>query len=96
MKVHNDERNMVFDNSDPRCVVFTCYGLEGAFGFVQCLDLGWPESRLLVPEIKRYWGPWNADNPEGSVRRIMAKGGKWPMLPSMEMYKEYTGLEYVG
>jgi len=94
MKVYNDEQNMVFDDVDPRCVVHTCFGLNGIYGFVQCLDLGWPEGRLEVPGIKRYWGPWDVEYPEDSVRQIMAKGGKWPTLPPMERYEEYARLEY--
>ncbi|WP_166267442.1 hypothetical protein [Marinobacter caseinilyticus] len=92
MKVYNDERDMVFDNADPRCVVFTCHSLNHTYGFVQCLNLNWPECGASVPEIKRYWGPWDVENPEDSVRRIMAQGGKWPTLPPMERYEEYAGL----
>jgi hypothetical protein len=96
MKVFNDEQNLVFDNADPRCVVYTCQGLNGTYGFIQCLDLGWPECRLLAPEIKRYWGPWDANNPEDSIHRIIAKGGKWPALPPIENYKDYANLESQG
>ena len=94
MKVFNDERNMVFDSADPRCVVCTYFGLDSSYGFVQCLDIGWPGYRLSVPGIKRYWGPWDAEYPEESVRRIMANGGKWPALPPLETYAEYADLEY--
>jgi hypothetical protein len=96
MKVYNDDRDMVFDDADPRCAVFTCPGLKGTYGFVQCLDLAWPEARLVVPEIKRYWGSWDVECPEESIRRIMVKGGKWPTLPPMGKYEEYADLEYQG
>jgi hypothetical protein len=96
MKVFNDEQNIVFDDADPRCFVLTCNSLGGTYGFVQCLDLGWPECRLSVPGIKRYWGPYDVNNPDDSIHRIIAKGGKWPALPPIERYEKYADLEYQG
>lgn len=94
MRIYNDSENMVYDEDDPRCIVRTCYGQGGTFAFVQCLDLGFKSNRLSVPGIKRYWGRWNSDDPEGSVRSIMANGGKWPELPSIDRFKEFENLPY--
>lgn len=94
MKVYNDINNMVFDDADPRCIVRTCFGQRRNYAFVQCLDLGNPGNRLSVPGVKRYWGEWDADNPEESVKLIMKNGGKWPDLPDIEYFEEYKNLPY--
>ena len=94
MKVYNDEENMVFDDADPRCIVRTAYGQGGVYAFVQCLDLGFKSNRLSVPGIKRYWGSWDADYPAESIKSIMANGGKWPDLPSMDAFQEHAELPY--
>jgi hypothetical protein len=96
MKVYNESRDMVFDDADPRCVVFFCEGIGGPFAFIQCLDLGLPESGHSVPDIKRYWGPWDSNAPETSMKHILVRGGKWPTLPPTERYEEHIDLKYHG
>lgn len=95
MKIYNDFSNMVFDDDDPRCRVYVSRGQNGTYGFVQCLDIGNKGLRLSTPGIKRYWGDWNVDNPERSIKSIMRTGGKWPELPSREAFSEHENLEYI-
>lgn len=80
MEVRNEMDNLVFDDSDPRCYleVVRCHGANVAF--IQCLDIGWPDNRLSQPGLKRYFGFWDPDEPEASIRQILKDGGKWPRL----------------
>lgn len=94
MKVYNEGRNFVFDEADPRCIVRFCPVRGGVFAFIQCLDLDCSERSPIVPEIKRYWGYWDPDAPEASLKEIMEWGGKWPELPPIELYEGHAELEY--
>lgn len=94
MKIFNDIGNMVFDDADPRCRFYVSSTQGHQFAFVQCLDLGFSENRLSVPGIKRYWGLWDWDDEEGSIKQIMAQGGKWPELPSIDYFQEHEELPY--
>ena len=77
MRVETDNA-LVYDGDDPLCffILAATQGMD--FAFVQCLDVGW-EGGQRNP--KRYWGRWDPGNAEGSLKAIMERGRKWPVLP---------------
>ena len=86
MKVTNDYGNLHYDSDDKRCRLITANDGQSHYGFLQCLDLGNPGNRLKTPGKKRYWGRFNPDQPEQSIKAIMGQGGKWPALPGVRFY----------
>lgn len=83
MQVVNDFGNLLFDDEQKDCKVITanCHGQT--FAFIQVLDLGNPGNRLRKPGKRRYWGRFDPNRPEQSIKAIMGSGGKWPMLPGV-------------
>ena len=81
MQVTNGVGNLIYDDADGRCFVRTESADGQTFAFIQCLDLGFAHARHDPPLLTRYWGFWDPDDPEGSIKQIMAYGGKWPDLP---------------
>lgn len=72
------QNEMTYDASDPRCQLFV--GSTGAAGgqagelkiaFITVIDDS-------TQELKRYFGVFNWESREESIRRIMDVGGKWP------------------
>jgi len=84
MRVETDN-NMLYDDSDARCYCVLSQAQGHYFAFVQALDLGAPHCRYESPHTKRYWGFWNPDDPDESIRNILLVGGKWPSLPTGEI-----------
>lgn len=79
MRIETDTRQL-YDDSDPLCKCILSQANGGLYAFIQAIDTGMDgKDRHAV----RYWGPFSHDNPEGSVRKILAYGGKWPDLPPM-------------
>ena len=77
MQVLTDS-NLMFDDSDDRCLCIVSQAQGQLFAFIQCIDRGFDGNR---EELKRYWGTFDPDFPEDSIAMIMRKGGKWPDLP---------------
>lgn len=73
--------NMVFDDTDGQCLCILAQSEGKLFAFLQVLDLGAAHARFERSMTKRYWGEWDWDNVERSIRNIMEWGGKWPTLP---------------
>ena len=42
--------------------------------YIQCIDVN-------IDEEKRYWGLFDVEDVEGSIRKILKFGHKWPRLP---------------
>lgn len=78
--VTNDGGNLVFDSSHPGCrrVLQQTHGEQ--YIFIQALDIGYPQSRLTKPQKVRYWGKYNAAQPESSIIDILHNGSEWPDL----------------
>ena len=72
------ENNLVFESTHPSCFLDIFSGPHGhPYAFVQCIDTG-INGDLAMP--RRYWGRWDHDAPEASMREILSWGGKWPRL----------------
>ncbi|WP_413113843.1 hypothetical protein [Thaumasiovibrio sp. DFM-14] len=80
MRVETDT-NLLFDEQHKDCLCIKSQANGYIFAFVQCLDLGQKQYRHKEPRIKRYWGLYDSNNPESSIRQILRNGGKWPELP---------------
>ncbi|MEJ1414251.1 MAG: hypothetical protein RPU13_13515 [Candidatus Sedimenticola sp. (ex Thyasira tokunagai)] len=80
MKIENETGNLIYDTDNPLCSieVVSCQG--ELFAFVVALDIGMIHCRLSIPHQKRYWGKFSWDDEAGSIRGILANGGKWPNL----------------
>ena len=76
MKVMSNQ--MVYDDTDPLCKCILSQADGKLYAFIQCIDTGM-DGQARYPA--RYWGTFSHDDPEGSIKRIMAYGGKWPQLP---------------
>lgn len=81
MRIMNSAENAIYDDNDSRCGLWLSHNGREVCGFIQVLDIGNEGNRHAEPFQKRYWGPYNADDPEGSIQWIMDHGGKWPNLP---------------
>lgn len=77
MRVETDT-NLVFDEHDDDCRLLLSSAQGKLYAFVQCLDTGMNGNARYTA---RYWGEYTHDDPEGSIRRILRDGGKWPRLP---------------
>lgn len=83
MYLVNDLENMIFDSEDEQCLLIKAMGPDGRIhAFVQCLDVGNVNNRLKNPNAKQYWGFYDPDEPEESIKEIMRNGAKWPALPA--------------
>ncbi|HHH1744445.1 TPA: hypothetical protein ACPY9J_004079 [Yersinia enterocolitica] len=69
--------NLVFDDSLKECKCILSESQGKVYAFIQALDVGMLEAPLPV----RYWGAFDHDYKENSIRRILENGGKWPSLP---------------
>ncbi|WED26427.1 hypothetical protein L3V77_15730 [Vibrio sp. DW001] len=77
MRIQTDT-NLLFDDEHPECFYIISSAEGQLFAFVQCLDVGGNKK----PRPKRYWGAWDWDAPEQSIKHILKNGGKWPQLSS--------------
>lgn len=73
--------NLVFDDTLSECKCILAESQGKLYAFVQALDIGLPQSRLEKPMPIRYWGEFSHNDKEGSIKRILENGGKWPALP---------------
>ncbi|KZY32536.1 MULTISPECIES: hypothetical protein [unclassified Oleiphilus] len=80
MKVINDTENLVYDSGHLMCRIIFNTAVGQDYAFVSFMDVGFDHCRLKKPIRKRYWGPWDHDDPEGSLKLIMDWGGKWDEL----------------
>ena len=78
MRVETDN-SLLFDDDDSLCFCVHSSSQGEVFAFVQCRDVGM-DGQMRNP--KRYWGKWDWDSPEDSMKAIMEYGGKWPELPA--------------
>ncbi len=69
--------NLLYDNTDPRYKYHLAESQGQIYAFIQALDMGMPEK----PLVTRYWGSYSDDTAEQSIRDILSKGRKWPILP---------------
>ena len=76
------DNNMFYEDYNPRCkfvhgtlMYAPMAGQDVAY--IQCIDLN-------TDEEKRYWGVFDFNDIEGSVKNIMKYGDRWPKLPSIE------------
>lgn len=81
MKILNSADNAVYDDSDSRCGLWLAHNGRETCAFISVLDIGNAGTRHAEPYEKRYWGPYDAEDPERSIQWIMDRGGKWPALP---------------
>lgn len=70
---------MIYDEAIRDCQCQLATTQNELFAFIQCLDLGMDGQE--TPIKKRYWGRYDHDDKEESIRAIMQNGGKWPLLP---------------
>ncbi|MGJ0637483.1 hypothetical protein [Xenorhabdus bovienii] len=70
--------NLLYDSTNSNCKCILADSQGKIYAFVQVLDIGMPESLL----IKRYWGVYEHNDPEASIKNILMYGGKWPNLPT--------------
>ncbi|MDC8802797.1 hypothetical protein PRZ61_04970 [Halomonas pacifica] len=70
---------LLYDAQDPMCKYILSASAGKLYAFVQCIDRGMD---LKARYRARYWGEYSHDDPEGSIRHILAHGGKWPGLPT--------------
>jgi hypothetical protein len=80
MQVKNDNGNLVYDSENSDCSIEICHSQGEYFAFVKALDIGVALARLVKPNPVRYWGKFNPENEEDSIRHILHYGGKWPSL----------------
>lgn len=72
------ETNLRYDSNDAHCSITTSHAHGQPYAFIQCLDIG---SHGKSRRIKRYWGRYDPNNAEESIKKIMMNGGYWPDLP---------------
>ena len=73
------ENGMFYEDYHPRCkcilgtlMYASNEGVDVAY--IQCIDVN-------IDEEKRYWGLFDVEDVEGSIRKILKFGHKWPRLP---------------
>jgi len=81
MRIETDT-NLLYDDSLPDCLCVISCTQDQEFAFIQCLDIRPPNLRRFKPIPKRYWGKWSYNDPEQSIKKIMANGSQWPLLPN--------------
>lgn len=71
MRIFIKVNNLVYDseNNDCKCILSDTQGK--LYAFIQVLD---------GDKKKYYWGSYDHDSPEKSIKAIMEYGGKWPSL----------------
>ncbi|EDK1561911.1 hypothetical protein [Enterobacter hormaechei] len=75
MKIKVEVNGLVYDSSNPKCKCILSDSQRKLFAFIEVLD---------GDMTKRYWGEYDHDAPEESIKEIMRWGGKWPRLPESE------------
>ena len=81
MIVSNDHNNLVFDEGSPLCLLQVEQSQGQLFAFVQCVDASLEEHRAGKNRgTKRYWGRFDWNAKEASIKAILHNGGKWPDL----------------
>ncbi|ELL8499417.1 hypothetical protein RX249_004195 [Salmonella enterica] len=66
---------LVYDSTNPKCKCILSNSQNTLYAFIEVLDGDY---------TKRYWGEYDHDAPEESIKEIMQWGGKWPCLPTAE------------
>lgn len=76
MRVSNN--GLVYDSNDERCQMYIGttgatlgHGLEIKLAFITVME---GDSK----SVRRYFGAYDVQNPESSIRQIIERGGKWP------------------
>lgn len=72
MKIKVEVNGLVYDSSNPKCMCILSNSQNTLYAFIQVLD---------GDMTKRYWGLYDHDAQEDSIKEIMRWGGKWPDLP---------------
>lgn len=68
---------LLYDDANPLCGKILDRSQGQNFAFVQCVEEKHPDD---YP--RRYWGRWDFEDEERSMREILECGGKWPNLPA--------------
>jgi hypothetical protein len=85
------QNNMTFDDSDERCQLILCESNANIVNYAVAAFITVVDDSTQA--CKRYWGMYDINHPEASIRRIMDVGGKWPIpfrnlpLRSGELYE---------
>ncbi|HBN3195581.1 TPA: hypothetical protein L2F60_004826 [Escherichia coli O25b:H4-ST131] len=75
MKIKVEVNGLVYDSSNPKCKCILSNSQRKLYAFLLVLD---------GDMMRRYWGEYDHDAPEDSIKEIMQWGGKWPDLPASE------------
>ncbi len=74
--VRVEVNGMLYQDDHPDCLFIQSSTVSGSYAFIQAFDTS-------TNMAKRYWGPFNIEQPEASIKAIMQNGGKWPALPDI-------------
>lgn len=69
---------LVYDDADALCKCILSESQGNLYAFIQCVDTGMDGNARYTA---RYWGAFSHDDTAGSIKKILANGGKWPSLP---------------
>lgn len=72
---------LLYEEGHPDCLLIQSSTSSGSYAFVQVLDID-------TQMVKRYWGPFDIEQPETSIENIMRHGGNWPALLKAEQQLE--------
>ncbi|EAQ8948821.1 hypothetical protein ZP73_003604 [Salmonella enterica subsp. enterica] len=75
MKIQVEVNGLVYDSTNPKCKCILNNSQNTLYAFIVVLDGDY---------TKRYWGKYDHDAQEASIKEIMLWGGKWPDLPEAE------------
>lgn len=70
-----ETNNLVFDSNNPKCELIISAAQGEVYAFVKVLDCG-----KYHEHPKFYWGSYDHADPEGSILKIMERGGEWHNL----------------
>ena len=80
MKVTNEYGNLVYDEENQDCSIEFCQSQGKVYAFITALDYGISHTPRILPLQKQYWGEYNLNKQQDSIREILHNGGKWPLL----------------
>lgn len=79
--VRVEVNGMLYEDHHPDCLFIESNTTSGRYAFIQVLDTS-------TNMVKRYWGPFNIEQPKASIEGIMRNGGKWPSLPASDKRRD--------
>ncbi len=80
LKITNESRNLLFDETHPDCTMQLCQSQGDIFAFLTVLDVDVDKPIPKNPHTRQYWGKFSNNDTENSIREILHTGGKWPVL----------------